>query len=49
MNHIPYDEKTIEEKLKLMTHYDVDRQYMAASDLSEIIEKHYQKVSAFSI
>jgi hypothetical protein len=32
-----------------MTNYDVDQQYMAASDLSEIIEKHYQKISSDKI
>lgn len=34
MHQISCDDRTIEEKLKLMTNYDVDQQYMAASDLS---------------
>lgn len=28
-----------------MTHYDVDQQFMAATDLSETIEKFHQKIS----
>jgi hypothetical protein len=37
MHQVAFDDKTIEEKLKLMTNYDADQQFMAASDLSEII------------
>ena len=44
-----FEEPSIEEKLKLMTNYDSDKQFMAASDLSDIVEKNYLKLSPSTI
>lgn len=38
------EEKTLSERLKLMTNFDSDQQFIAACDLSDFVEKHSQRV-----
>jgi|JI6StandDraft_1071083.scaffolds.fasta_scaffold01333_16 hypothetical protein len=38
------EERTLSDKLKLMTNFDSDQQFIAACDLSDFVEKHSQRI-----
>lgn len=38
------EERSLSEKLKLMTNFDSDQQFIAACDLSDFVEKHSQRI-----